>query len=42
LAQGKIAEGAIDWQTLAKPENYLGETEAIIDGVRESVNRLIA
>ena len=41
LAQGKIAEGAIDWHRLAKPENYLGETEAIIDGVLESVNRLV-
>src|SRR5687768_4001023 len=24
LAQGEVAEDAVDWQALAKPENYLG------------------
>ena len=41
LAQGEVAEDAVDWQRLAKPENYLGETEAIIDGVLESAHRLV-
>ena len=40
LAQGEVAEGTVDWQALAKPENYLGETAAIIDAVIESANRL--
>jgi 3-carboxy-cis,cis-muconate cycloisomerase len=42
LAQGEVAEGTVDWQALAKPENYLGETAAIIDAVVESANRLLA
>jgi 3-carboxy-cis,cis-muconate cycloisomerase len=42
LAQGEVADGTIDWQRLSKPENYLGETQAIIDGVIESTNRLLA
>jgi len=33
LASGKIPEGAVDWQALAAPENYLGETQTIIDRV---------
>ena len=40
LAAGIIADDAIDWQTLAAPENYLGETERIIDRVIKSANRL--
>jgi 3-carboxy-cis,cis-muconate cycloisomerase len=42
LAQVEVADGAIDWQALAQPENYLGDTEAIIDGVLESANSLLA
>jgi 3-carboxy-cis,cis-muconate cycloisomerase len=42
LAQGEIADDAVDWQALAQPENYLGDTEAIIDGVIESVNSFLA
>jgi 3-carboxy-cis,cis-muconate cycloisomerase len=41
LAQDKIAVGAVDWQALAKPENYLGETAKFIDRVRESAQRLL-
>ncbi|HSK30274.1 MAG TPA: 3-carboxy-cis,cis-muconate cycloisomerase, partial [Candidatus Limnocylindria bacterium] len=33
LAGTLVQAGQIDWQALAKPENYLGETEKIIDGV---------
>jgi 3-carboxy-cis,cis-muconate cycloisomerase len=39
-AAGIIADDAIDWQALAAPENYLGETERIIDQVLESANAL--
>jgi len=42
LAQVELSDGAVDWQKLSKPENYLGETQAIIDGVIESTNRLLA
>src|SRR6266545_4867074 len=42
LAQAEIADDAVDWQALAQPENYLGDTEAIIDGVIESVNSFLA
>ncbi len=30
---GEVPEGAVDWDRLADPANYLGETEAIIDAV---------
>jgi hypothetical protein len=41
LARVDVGEGAVDWQGLSKPENYLGETQAIIDGVIESTKRLL-
>jgi 3-carboxy-cis,cis-muconate cycloisomerase len=41
LAASIIPDNAIDWQALAAPENYLGETERIIDRVLESANRLL-
>jgi 3-carboxy-cis,cis-muconate cycloisomerase len=37
-AAGIIADEAIDWQALAAPENYLGETERIIDRVLKSAS----
>jgi 3-carboxy-cis,cis-muconate cycloisomerase len=40
LAAGTIPDGAVDWQALAKPENYLGETEKIIDRVLRSAKNL--
>jgi 3-carboxy-cis,cis-muconate cycloisomerase len=40
LSGGMISEDTIDWQALAAPENYLGETERIIERVRKSANRL--
>jgi hypothetical protein len=42
LAEVEVADGTVDWQRLSKPENYLGETQVIIDGVIESTNRLLA
>jgi 3-carboxy-cis,cis-muconate cycloisomerase len=42
LAANRIADDAIDWQALAAPENYLGETERIIDRVLQSANNLLS
>jgi hypothetical protein len=39
LAGDSIKKGSIDWQALAKPENYLGETEKIIDRVLKSASK---
>jgi 3-carboxy-cis,cis-muconate cycloisomerase len=36
------ARGAVDWQALADPANYLGETEKIIDEVLERANQLLS
>jgi 3-carboxy-cis,cis-muconate cycloisomerase len=41
LAQAKVAVGAVNWQALAKPENYLGETEKFIDRVRGSAEKFL-
>jgi 3-carboxy-cis,cis-muconate cycloisomerase len=41
LAEVEVADGTVDWQRLSKPENYLGETQAIIDGVIERTKRLL-
>ncbi len=41
LAGDSIQAGAVDWQALAKPENYLGETEKIIDRVLKSADQLL-
>ena len=41
LAQGKVADGAVDWQALAKPENYLGEAGKFIDRVRASAGKFL-
>jgi 3-carboxy-cis,cis-muconate cycloisomerase len=35
-----IPKGAVDWQALAKPKNYLGETQKMIDAVLQSVRSL--
>jgi 3-carboxy-cis,cis-muconate cycloisomerase len=40
LAGAEVADEAIDWQALARPENYLGETEKIIERVLKSAERL--
>jgi adenylosuccinate lyase len=33
LAKNQIQDGAVDWQTLAQPKNYLGETDRFIEAV---------
>jgi 3-carboxy-cis,cis-muconate cycloisomerase len=40
LAQGDIADGAVDWQKLAQPANYLGQADQMIDAVLASVKRI--
>jgi 3-carboxy-cis,cis-muconate cycloisomerase len=39
LAGDSVKEGEVDWQALAKPDNYLGETEKIIDRVLKSATK---
>jgi 3-carboxy-cis,cis-muconate cycloisomerase len=41
LSGGIVPDGAVDWQLLAKPENYIGETQKIIDGVLKSSKKLL-
>jgi 3-carboxy-cis,cis-muconate cycloisomerase len=41
LAQGKVPGGRVDWRALARPENYLGETEKLIDRVLAGVETLL-
>jgi 3-carboxy-cis,cis-muconate cycloisomerase len=40
LTAGALPDGAVDWQSLSAPENYLGDTQKIIDRVLESANKL--
>jgi 3-carboxy-cis,cis-muconate cycloisomerase len=40
LAQGDVADGAVDWQALIRPENYLGEAEIMIDRVLRSAEKV--
>ena len=42
LAASQIGSAKIDWPALARPENYLGETEKMIDRVLESAKKLRA
>ena len=41
LVGGSIKSGAVDWQALAKPENYLGESGKIIDRVLKSAEKYL-
>jgi 3-carboxy-cis,cis-muconate cycloisomerase len=41
LAAGLVSDGTVDWPALAMPENYIGETEKMIDRVLKSANRLL-
>ena len=41
LAANIISDDTVDWQALAAPENYLGETAKIIDRVLKSANSLL-
>jgi len=40
LAGDAVKKGEVDWQTLAKPECYLGETEKLIDRVLHQAKKL--
>ncbi len=40
LADGQTGGASIDWTALARPENYLGETEKMIDRVLESAKKI--
>ena len=40
LAAGQISGAQIDWAALARPENYLGETQKMIDQVIEGAEKL--
>jgi 3-carboxy-cis,cis-muconate cycloisomerase len=40
LAAGLVSDGTVDWPALAMPENYIGETEKMIDRVLKSASHL--
>lgn len=42
LARGEGVDGAVDWQALSKPENYLGESNKMIDRVLEQARKISA
>jgi 3-carboxy-cis,cis-muconate cycloisomerase len=42
LAGEAVPDGAIDWNALGDPANYLGETDRIIDRVLESARKVLA
>jgi adenylosuccinate lyase len=37
-----VPDGTVDWQALADPANYLGETDKIIDSVLDRGNELLS
>jgi 3-carboxy-cis,cis-muconate cycloisomerase len=39
LSGGIVPDGAVNWELLAKPDNYLGEAEKIIDRVIKSATK---
>jgi adenylosuccinate lyase len=41
LALSIVSDDTVDWQALAAPENYLGETQRIIDRVLKSASSLL-
>jgi len=36
LSEGEITHGSVDWESLAKPEKYLGASNEILDRVLET------
>jgi 3-carboxy-cis,cis-muconate cycloisomerase len=40
LAGQAVKKGEVDWQALAKSENYLGETQKMIDAVLQRARKL--
>ena len=41
LANDSIKKGAVDWQRLAEPANYLGETQTIINQVLQKAKKIL-
>ena len=41
LAEGDVADGAVNWQKLAQPGNYCGRADQIIDAVLAGVKRIL-
>ncbi|HEU4345729.1 MAG TPA: 3-carboxy-cis,cis-muconate cycloisomerase [Candidatus Binatia bacterium] len=41
LAEDAVPQGVVDWSRLGDPANYLGETEKIIERVRESAKKIL-
>ena len=41
LSKGEIGDGTVDWQVLGKPENYIGESNRMLDRVLESANKFL-
>jgi 3-carboxy-cis,cis-muconate cycloisomerase len=41
LVAGMLPAGAVDWQALAAPQNYLGETDKIINRALKSATHLV-
>lgn len=41
LSKGEIGDGMVDWQVLGKPENYVGESNRMLDRVLESANKFL-
>jgi 3-carboxy-cis,cis-muconate cycloisomerase len=41
LASGSVKNGEIDWQALADPSSYLGETEKFVDNVLQRVKKIV-
>jgi len=39
MAAGSVPSGSVDWQSLARPENYLGATQSMIDDVLERAEK---
>ena len=42
LSKGEIGDGTVDWQALGKPENYVGESNRMLDRVLESANKVFS
>ena len=40
LAKDSLKEGAVDWQKLADPKSYLGETETLIGQVLQQAKKI--
>ncbi len=41
LSKGEIGDGTVDWQVLGKPENYVGESNRMLDRALESANKFL-